>query len=232
MIPKILHQSSKHFTWEERRLATNAQALMPEWRYCPWTDRDNLELVKKLFPHYIDEYRSFPSGAIQADVARYLYMHQCGGVYFDTDFRFFRRINEELLAHSCILGVEEEDMPELGGGPKLGNAFIGSEPGLALWTELVASIFACFRKGGLSYAWQLSGPYALTAFLRDHNHYSKIVRILPRGVLYPKLTNFNLTGARDPETIGVHLCWSSWRDMSLPHKIKNRARRILSAALA
>jgi len=137
-----------------------------------------------------------------------------------------------LLSHPCILGVEDEDMPELGGGPKLGNAFIGSEPGFALWTELVDSIFTRFRKAEISYAWQLSGPYALTAFLRNRNRYAKIVTILPRNVLYPKLTNFNLTGARDRDTIGVHLCWSSWREMSLPHKVKNRTRRILSAALA
>jgi mannosyltransferase OCH1-like enzyme len=175
----------------------------------------------------------FPNGAIRADIARYLYMYQYGGLYFDTDFRFFSPIGENLLSHLCILGIEDEEMPELGGGPKLGNAFIGSQPGLGLWTELVHSIFTQFRKGGVnSYAWKLSGPYALTAFLRNHSQYREIVTILPRHVLYPKLTKFNLTGARNPETIGVHLCWSSWRDMSLPHKFKNRTRRILSAALA
>jgi hypothetical protein len=124
-------------------------------------------------------------------------------------------------------------MPELGGGPKLGNAFIGSQPGFALWAELVDSIFMRFQKNdAYPYAWHLSGPFALTAFLRNHTQYGRIVTVLPRKVLYPKLTKFNLTGARDPETIGVHLCWSSWRDMSLAHKVKNRTRRILSAALA
>src|SRR5690348_2487363 len=210
MIPKILHQSSKYFTWEERRLSARAKALMPEWKYHFWSDEDNLAMVEQLRPYNVEEYLKLPTGASRLDVARYLYMYQYGGIYFDTDFRFRKPITEDLLSHECILGVEEEDAPELGGGPKLGNAFIGSEPGLALWTELVGAIFTCFRKGGISYAWQLSGPYALTAFLRDHNHYSEIVTILPRGVLYPKLTNFNLTGARDPETIGVHLCWSSW----------------------
>jgi Glycosyltransferase sugar-binding region containing DXD motif len=205
---------------------------MPEWKYHRWSDEDNLRLVEQICPTYIDGFVKFCNGAIRSDVARYLYMYQYGGIYFDTDFRFFLPIKEDLLLHRCILGVEDEYMPELGGGPKLGNAFIGSEPGFALWTELVDSIFTRFRKGEISYAWKLSGPYALTAFLRSHHRYAAIVTILPRNVLYPKLTNFNLTGARDPETIGVHLCWSSWRDMSLPHKVKNRTRRILSAALA
>ena len=232
MIPKILHQSSKYFTWEERRLAKRAQVLMPEWDYRPWRDEDNLALVKQICPSNINEYMQFPSGVIRSDVARYLYMYRHGGIYFDTDFRFFLPINEDLLSRVCILGIEDENMPELGGGPKLGNAFIGSQPGLPLWSELVDSIFARFRKGEISYAWQLSGPYALTAFFRSHRRYGEIVTILPRNVLYPKLIKFNLTGARDPDTIGVHLCWSSWRDMSVPHKFKNRTRRILSAALA
>lgn len=232
MIPKILHQSSKYFTWEERRLARRAQALMPQWQYRFWNDDDNLLLVGKIFPKNVDEFGQFPNGAIRSDIARYLYMYQDGGIYFDTDFRFFLPLNEKLLHRSCILGIEAEDMPELGGGPKLGNAFIGSEPGLSLWIDLVESIFIRFRKGETGYAWQLSGPYALTSFLRDHEHYAEMITTLPRNVVYPTLTKFNLTGARHPETIGVHLCWSSWRDMSPLHKIKNRARRILSAALA
>src|SRR6516162_3887368 len=229
MIPRILHQSSKYFTWEERRLARRAQALMPKWTYHAWTDEDNLALVEKICSGYVKEYARLPNGSVRADIARYLYMYQYGGIYFDTDFRFFQPINEELLSHLCILGVEDEDAPELGGGPKLGNAFIGSQPGLALWTELIDSIFTRFRKGWIdSDTTSLSGPQALTRFLRNHKQYGEVCTILPRNVLYPRQIRFNLTGARDPETIGVHLCWSSWRYMSLPHKVKNKTRRILS----
>ena len=227
MIPKILHQSSKYFTWEERRIAKRAQALMPDWTYRHWTDADNLTLIKQVCPRNVEEYEKLPGGASKTDVARYIYMYKYGGIYFDTDFRFFRPICEKLLSQTCILGVEEDDAPYLG-GPKLGNAFLGSRPGLTLWLELVETIFARFRAGE-SYPWALSGPYALTAFLQHNKQYEKIVTILPRHVLYPKLIKFNLTGVRAPETIGVHLCWSSWRGMSAAHKVKNRTRRILSA---
>jgi mannosyltransferase OCH1-like enzyme len=232
MIPKILHQTSNYFTWEERRFARRAQALMPEWRYRFWTDKDNLALVSQIRRGYVDEYVKFSNGAVRSDIARYLYMYKYGGVYFDTDFCFFRSVSESLLSHLCILGIEEEEMPELGGGPKLGNAFIGSQPGLPLWTELVDNIFRRSRKGEITYAWQLSGPYALTAFLRNHSQYRESVTILPRNVVYPNRSKFYLTGVRNPDAIGVHLMWGSWRDMSLPHKLKNRIRRILSAALA
>jgi hypothetical protein len=230
MIPKILHQSSKYFTWEERRLASRAQTLMPEWEYRLWTDDENLRLVKQIFPGYVEEYMRLPNGGARVDIARYLYMYKFGGIYFDTDFRFCQPINDDLLSHMCILGVEDEDALELGGGPKLGNAFIGSQPGLALWTELVDSIFIRFRKGEhCNDGWYLSGPYALNMFLRDHKRYLDSVTILSRHVLYPILIKLNITGARGPDTIGVHLCWSSWQDMSMLHKIKNKTRRVLSA---
>ena len=233
MIPKILHQSSKYFTWEERRLARRAQVLMPEWTYNAWTDADNLVLVEKLFPNHVEKYVDFPSGGCKVDIARYLYMYEYGGVYFDTDFYFFRSISDSLLSHSCVVGIEVENSPEFEGGVKLGNAFIGSRPGLALWPELVNSIFTRFRKGEVYPYGYLSGPQALTAFLRDHKVYGESVTILPSNVLYPTLIKFNLTGARDPETVGVHLCWGTWwMDKTLPHKIKNRTRRILTGVLA
>jgi hypothetical protein len=157
-------------------------------------------------------------------------MYEYGGIYFDTDFRFRQPISEELLSYKCILGVEEEDASWLGGGAQFGNAFIGSERGLALWTELVDYIFMRFRKGErLDDTLFLSGPVALTTFLRDHNQYQKFVTILPRSVLYPRRTKFYLTANHNPETIGVHLMWGSWRAMSRPHRLKNRVRRILSA---
>jgi hypothetical protein len=206
---------------------------MPDWTYRAWTDEDNLALVKKLCPNHVEKYANFPSGGCKVDIARYLYMYQYGGVYFDTDFYFFRPINENLRSQCCILGIEVEDSPEFEGGPKLGNAFIGSRPGLELWPELVNSIFVRFRKDEVYPYGYLSGPQALTAFLRDHKLYEQNVTLLPPNALYPKLIKFNLTGARDPETIGVHLCWGTWwTDKTLPHKIKNRTRRLLTGVLA
>ena len=117
MIPKIFHQSSKYFTWAERRLAKRAQTFMPEWTYHAWTDEDNLALVEKIFPGNVKDYVRLPHGGSKVDIARYLYMYQYGGIYFDTDFRFFRAINEDLLSSHCILGVEQQYDPYVSGGP-------------------------------------------------------------------------------------------------------------------
>jgi mannosyltransferase OCH1-like enzyme len=223
MIPKIFHQSSKNFTWEERRLSRIAQTLMPEWEYRFWTDDDNLALVQRIIPHHVHEYLKLPA-IVRTDISRYLYMYVYGGIYFDTDFRFFQAISEDLLSHLCILGIEEEHDPYLGGNLKLGNAFIGSAPRLELWPELIDSIFVLFREGR-----DYHGPHVLSRFLANHEQYEDIVEILPRNIVYPTLTRSNLTWVRDAETIGVHLCWNSWHSRSLPRRFKNRTRRILSS---
>ena len=148
MIPKILHQSSRYFTWEESRLAKRAQTLMPGWKYRCWRDEHNLRLVAQICPSDVDDFLKFPNGAIRSDIARYLYMYEYGGIYFDTDFVFFTD-NEDLLSHRCILGIEDEDMPGVGGCPKLGNAFIGSEPGLAVWAEFRKYFYAFPKRRNL-----------------------------------------------------------------------------------
>ena len=232
MIPRILHQSSKSFTWEERKLSKKAQALMPDWQHRFWSDRDNLLLVEEIIPRQVDDYLRLPAGVVRADIARYLYMYAYGGIYFDTDYRLFQALDGDLLSHLCILGVEDDDAPELGGGLKLGNAFIGSQPGLELWPEFIATVFTRFRNGEIPSDFvYLSGPQALTCFLRSRKHFGDMVTVLPREMVYPRLAKFNLTGVRNADTIGVHLCWSSWRYMSVPHQIKNRTRRILSALI-
>jgi mannosyltransferase OCH1-like enzyme len=225
MIPKILHQSSKSLTWEERQLTRKAKTLMPDWDYRHWSDAANLSLLKETLPQHVEDYLKLPAPVIRVDVARCLYLYVHGGIYFDTDYRFFQAMRDGLLSHCCILGVEEDDNASVGGGPKLGNAFMGSEPGLPLWPAFVDSIFKRFETNVV----HLSGPHALTKFLKANPEYAEKVRVLPQNVLYPEFTKTKLTAKRAPETIGVHLCWGSWRNKPLPQRVKNRARRILSA---
>jgi hypothetical protein len=94
---------------------------MPEWEYHIWTDEDNLALVEQICLDDIEEYINFPNGAIRADVRD---ISTCTGmeVYILIQIPFYRHINGDLLSPVCILGIEEE-MPELGDSPKLGNGF-------------------------------------------------------------------------------------------------------------
>ena len=60
------------------------------WQYRFYTDQDNFQLLNHYFPWFRAVYDSFEMawspGVMRADVARYLYLYQHGGVYADLDF--------------------------------------------------------------------------------------------------------------------------------------------------
>jgi mannosyltransferase OCH1-like enzyme len=230
MIPKIIHQSTTTRTWEEMHLVGRLKKMMPDFQHIMWSAEQNLALLEKMFPKYVDEYLSFDRPVIRVDVSRCLYMYLSGGIYCDTDYLFYRPLDKKLLDCKCLMGVEEEENGAVGGGYKVGNAFLGSEPGFALWAEFVESIFYRHRRGESRVVF-LSGPHALSLFLKNHKEHESSVTFLPPASVYPDRRCMGLTTTRTKITLGAHLCWGSWRDKSLTRRVRNRARRCLSAVL-
>lgn len=229
MIPKILHQCSKAYVWEERRLAQRAQSLMPNYEYRAWNDDSNLELVKQIIPQHTQAYLDLPAGVIRVDIARCLYMYAFGGIYFDTDYVFYKPLDAEFHAQKCILAVEEETCASVG-GQKLGNAFMASEPGFAMWLAFIDDIFVRAQAGETKIV-MLSGPHGLTLFLKSHPEYMGEITMLPGHVIYPQFAMAKITAKRTKETIGAHLCWGSWRGKPFIQSVRNRMRRWVSAVV-
>ncbi len=230
MIPKILHQCSKSYVWEERQLTRRARALMPDFEYHAWTDETNLQLVQEKAPQFLQDYLRIPVGVIQVDIARCLYLYVYGGIYFDTDYVFYKPINQKFLNNKCVLAVEEPECKSIGGGPKLGNAFMASEPGFDMWLKFIEQIFAKHRAGETNIVF-LSGPHALTLFLQEHPHYKKDITVMPSHVVYPEFTMAKLTAKKTAHTIGAHLCWGSWRGKPMMQYLRSRLRRWISAVV-
>lgn len=227
MIPKLLHQTCVQQTWEERKLAQKARHLMSDWGYTMHGDDHNRALLREVLPEYERQYLQLPHGVIRADIARCLYLYRYGGVYFDTDYKFFAPFPSNLLAEKCVLGIEEASNSALG-CPKLGNAIMGSEREFPMWLDFVKSVFERFATGESNIVY-LSGPHALTLFLKGSDSYSRQVRVLPPSVFYPAFGRFKISAQRRDGTVGVHLCWGSWRNKSLVQQLRNRSRRIASA---
>lgn len=230
MIPKILHQCSKSYVWEERKLTQRARKLMPDFHYQAWTDESNLQLVKDKAPQFLADYLSIPVGVIRVDIARCLYMYVYGGIYFDTDYVFYQALDDVFLANKCVLAVEEVECKSIGGGSKLGNAFMASEPGFDMWLKFVEHIFSQHRAGETDIVF-LSGPHALTLFLRNHPEYNNDITIMPGEIIYPKFAMAKLTAKKTAQTIGAHLCWGSWRGKPLHQYVRSRLRRWISAVV-
>jgi mannosyltransferase OCH1-like enzyme len=230
MIPKIIHHTSGVLSWEERHVIARTEKLMPDFKHLLWTDEQNVALLEKHLPQHVDIYRKFKHGVIRVDIARCLYLYDLGGVYCDTDYRFYKPLDPKLLDHTCVLGVEEKNCAGIDGGEKVGNAFMMSEPGFALWPDFVESIFQRAIAGEERVLF-LGGPHALSNFLRKHQEYAPQITFLPTLTVYPDFRFLKLTSERDETTIGAHLCWGSWRNKPILMQIKNRGRRVLSALM-
>jgi|GEM_PF-567542 len=230
MIPKILHQCSKSYEWEERKFAESAKKLLPDYEYKAWDDDSNLDFIKNTIPQYFDAYNRLPHNVARVDVARCLYLYVYGGIYFDTDYVFYKRPSEQFLQKKCVLAIEEENCQSIGGGNKVGNAFLASEPGFEMWLKFVENIFTKFNAGEKRIVY-LSGPHSLSIFLKEHPQYNKDITILPADVIYPNFAMGKLTTTKNSETLGAHLCWGSWRGKPFIQRIKSKARRCLSAII-
>ena len=199
-IPKIVHQTSKHLTANEFRLARRLQTVMPEWEYRLWTDADNHMLVQQHFPQYFPMFSSIKRGVVKADIARYMYMAVHGGFYCDTDYKMFRPLDEQLLEHKCILPLSRNSEECF----RIGNAVFASSPEHPFWFDFLAHLFngreikSCVENLAEDRIEKVTGPEGLTEF------YLRIVSTIRiYGWLLPPISIHRL-GARDCVSLERH----------------------------
>lgn len=79
--PRLLHQSwkdsalpAKFQEWSE-----SCRKAHPDWEYVMWTDEDNMNMVEKYAPWFVNSYDGLKSEIYRADAARNLYMYIFGG---------------------------------------------------------------------------------------------------------------------------------------------------------
>jgi hypothetical protein len=227
MIPKILHQTARALHWDERHLMVRNKKRLSGFEHRFWTDDDNLALITSVLPHRADLFQSLPSGVVRADIARCLYLHQYGGIYADTDYKFFKAPPTNFFQNRAVLAVEEINSPDLKTA-KIGNALMASEPEHPLWINFVESAFERFLNGQKN-PLHIAGPHALTIYLQQNPSFSAMITVLDQNVIYPPFNTFKLSAQNAKDAIGVHLCWGSWRDKDFVQRIKNHIRRGLSA---
>jgi mannosyltransferase OCH1-like enzyme len=189
-IPRIIHQTwkSDHIPAEWEGLRKTWRRLNPEWEYRLWTDDDNLELVAKHYPWFLDIYKGYDQGIKRADAARYFIMHQCGGVYVDLDFEALRPLDELVMGKVLLLGWEPQDHVDREPALRsraltkiLGNAFLASVPRHPFWEAVFQGLLRCHRLSGVLDA---TGPFLLTRVYRDYPGKPELT-ITPSQTLYP-----------------------------------------------
>jgi mannosyltransferase OCH1-like enzyme len=104
VIPRILHQ-----TWKTEHVPARWQdarrswlAAHPGWEHRFWTDEDLDRLVRTRAPGFYPLWRAYPWDIQRVDSARYLMLHELGGVYADLDLICTKPL-DDLLRHDLVL---------------------------------------------------------------------------------------------------------------------------------
>jgi mannosyltransferase OCH1-like enzyme len=217
MIPKIIHQCMlsnfneppKMLTAEERRLCRRMRHVMPDWEYRFWTDATVDTMVQEVFPEHLKVFRTIQRGVVKADIARYMYLFAFGGFYFDIDYKMLRAIDEDTLFQRCVLPIARSYEHSFA----LGNAVMGSEPRHAFWADFITHIFSTkglaeVQESKVGY---VTGPSGLTDFYLSRRYLYDDVYLPRRPIFHPVHILGGFLSQTEPKTVGIHLCWGSWR---------------------
>jgi mannosyltransferase OCH1-like enzyme len=138
-IPRVLHQTWKTKAvparWREARRSW--LEMHPHWEHRFWTDADLDALVRTRAPGFYPLWRRYPWDIQRVDSARYLMLHEEGGVYADLDLVCLKPF-DELLSHDLVLARTRP----LG----LTNALMMSRPGHPLMKSALDRLPDAFRR--------------------------------------------------------------------------------------
>ena len=232
MIPKLLHHTAKTRAvdpaWEPYRRAL--LTLHPDWTYKLWTDDDNIALLKERRPELESVYHAMVHPAMRADLMRYIYMEQFGGLYLDLDYQFLKPF--DLNEKSVVLPrLSDPDQPI-----SLGNCVFASVPGHQFWKSLLNAIQKNppTKRTVLSESDTIaqSGPGKVTEVWREQFQQDDTIFVPPRSWFHPARPESDEDLARimaQSETYGIHWCFGSWRDTTFRARLKSAVRRRLSS---
>jgi hypothetical protein len=168
-VPHILHQ-----TWKDREVQSVFESRIaswvtknPEWKYRFWTDADNRDLIKTIYPESLDMFDGYHSNIQRADAIRYFILYEYGGMYADLDFEALRPLGQllessEMADVGVILGQEPYahsrvlyDQPRM-----LCNAIMISCPHHPFWKAVIDELHARYDAGIKTV--RATGPRMLT----------------------------------------------------------------------
>ena len=109
-IPKIIHQ-----TWKSNDIPENLKEFVNSWRrihpeyvFMLWSDDDNLELIKRKYPQFLDLYLNIPTPVMRSDFARYVILYHHGGFYIDLDVMCYKSLENLPIQDNHELVLTEE----------------------------------------------------------------------------------------------------------------------------
>lgn len=134
MIPRKIFQTWKtsHIPdkWKEAQMSVIKKN--PDYDYSLFTDDDNINIVTRYFPDFLETYTQFKQNIQRADAIRYMYMYIWGGIYLDLDYVSLRSF-EEIRVHLQHLKKPVGLINTNNFSKTTTNSFLMSEPRQEIW---------------------------------------------------------------------------------------------------
>jgi len=215
VIPRLIHQTAKTASVSPKwaPLVETARRLHPDWTYRLWTDEDNLALIRERRPDLEAVYRALPRPVMRADLIRYVFMEQFGGLYFDTDYQWLKPF--DLTDRALVLPVSSDPGAPLA----LGNAVFASRAGHPFWTAALEEIRGAAAADEVTEndVIQRTGPGLLTRVYRERFAEDPSIHLPPRAEFHPAVPATDAALAAltaDPRAFGIHWCFGTWRALT------------------
>ena len=205
-IPKIIHQIwlGSPFPEKYRAFQASWQQHHPDWEYRLWTDKELAE-----FPLvHRDLFEASHNYGEKSDIARYEILYRFGGVYVDTDFESYERLDTIHQAYDFYIGIQPLDTSCV----QLGIGLIGSAPGHPVLRCCLANLRQNMQQTQQIIA--RTGPvYFTRVFAAVAPSLPAGTVALPASFVYPmayEQTGMGQEVWRCPESLAVHHWEGSW----------------------
>lgn len=199
------------------------KALHPSYEYRLWDQSSIAALLIARFPQYVESWHRIDKMIKKCDAARYLILHEYGGIYADMDTLPLRsleniEVNLALPSRGIFLSEESQDplswkgdlgrriRLERGFSMVVGNALMISDRAQQFWLDFLD---ACFLVGDRPVLDSFS-TWHLSEFLQDPLNARRVV-VVPAGHLLATPREI-----RGPDTYVVHNYDATWFDHSKP----------------
>ena len=226
-IPRIIHQIWKtdEVPCEWKTVVRSWARQNPDWEYRLWTDRAVKIFIRNRYPHMCETYENLTYDIQRADFARYLILHDCGGVYADLDVECLRPLSKLLDGHEFVACREPEEHSRTSAVQEMVcNAFLASLPSHRLLAAVIKEVVLRARvitcHGDLLTS---TGPVILASVIRDYeendftvmdsrvsypfvNHARELIRLKQGGIRADRLRERLIADG----TWVVHYWANSW----------------------
>ena len=228
-IPKIIHHiwlgsplPKKYLefinTWKTKN---------PEWEFILWDEKklEDLDMINK------NLYLKLKNYGAKSDVARLEILYKMGGIYLDTDFECFKKIDEDLLINDFIAGTVFNSFPELA------NGFLAAKPFSKIIYKCLEDLKKIKKNNLISHEIiEETGPFFLTRtffnYCEEKNIYNEKILILPTNYFYPLPSYLKFCSLEEVykyqtnKSIAIHHWESSWNNLTLLDRLKAKFKKI------